>query len=86
MAAVTVNNRYDVPDPHKEVLKVTAAADGGTYTSIKFSTIDSVEISPNSTSWAATEAYSATVSGNVVTFKLIGTATYPFWVEITGRG
>lgn len=86
MAEVTINATYDVHEPHKAVMKVTAAATGDTLTITKFPVIDSVTISPNSTSWAATEAYSATISGNVITFTLVGTATYPFWVEIVGRG
>lgn len=86
MAEVTINATYNVYDPHRAVLNVTAATDGDTLTFTKFPVIDQVMISPNSTSWAATEAYAATVSGNVITFKLIGTATYPFWIEIVGHG
>ena len=86
MAAVTINATYNVPNPHRVVFNVTAAADGDTLVVNRFPIIDSVLISPNSTSWDATEAYSATISGQTITFKLVGTATYPFWVEVVGHG
>lgn len=89
MAAIIAESsivRYrEVADPTCEYLNVTAAATGDWLFS-KWKFVDAVFISPNSASWAAADAYAATVSeSNKITFTLVGTATRPFWCTIYGH-
>lgn len=85
-AANTV--RYpQIADPNIEVVNITAQETGDWFYS-KFKFVDAVFISPNSTSWAAANAYAATVDAtttNKITFTLVSTATRPFWIKIYGH-
>ena len=85
-AANTVRYPH-IADPCIELVKITAIETGDWFYS-KWKYVDAVFISPNSTSWAAANAYAATVDGTVtnkIVFTLVSTATRPFWLKIYGH-
>jgi hypothetical protein len=78
--------RYnEVADPTCEIVNLTPKETGDWFYS-KWKFVDVVLFSPNSSSWAAANAYSPVVSlGNKITFTCISTATRPFWLQIYGH-
>lgn len=85
-AANTVRYPH-IADPCIELVKITAAETGDWFYS-KWKYVEAVFITPASASWAATDAYAATVDGttkNKIVFTLAGIATRPFYAKIYGH-
>lgn len=84
MAAKTPTQKLETGNPYLEIIQFDDIDNADTYTSTKILNIKGVMISPNRTV-AATDAWDATFSGQVVTFELVGTtANVPMTVMIFG--
>lgn len=83
MAAVTVNNWIETNNPNLEWVDVTLAASGDTYVARKLTTVTGAQITENG-AIAATDGYSATYSGNTVTFTAVGNTTPTLSVLLVG--
>jgi hypothetical protein len=84
MAEVTLNTWVETGDPNVEVVKVSLAASLDTYHSRKFKTVSSVQLCMLG-AIAITDAFSVTLSGNVITFVAIGTTNPTLYAEIRGH-
>ena len=85
MAAVTLNRYVETALPSVEVVDVTLAASGDTYTSKKFRVVDAVVLTQLG-AIAASDAYSVTsITNNLITFTAVGTTTPRLMVTIYGR-
>jgi hypothetical protein len=85
-AANTVRYPH-IADPSIELVKITAIETADWFYS-KWKYVDAVFLTPTSASWAAADAYAATVDStttNKIIFTLVGTATRPFYAKIYGH-
>ena len=86
MAAVVVNWRAQQDDNtefKQEIVNLTTAASGDTYTSNYINVITAAQVTPNFVS-APADAYDVTFAANVATINLVGTLADDFTLTLWG--